>query len=199
MPTRAISSSASDAVKRMTIAAKAFLDSLDDEQRRTASFEFAGIERYEWAYTPIDRNGLLVSDMSNEQRDAAFVLMETGYSQRGSATAHRIIELETILGEWEGISKNISQWERSPERYWFSVFGVPGSVEEPWGFRVGGHLRLDTGWTLQILMEMVNQTLAQQVIPHQSMVDEPVISTMQNRIQSWSMRVTWEWVMIQFI
>jgi hypothetical protein len=48
-------------------------------------------------------------------------------------------------------------------------------------------------------MEMVNQTLAQQVIPHQSMVDEPVISTMQNRIQSWSMRVTWEWVMIQFI
>ena len=139
MPTRAISSSASDAVKRMTIAAKAFLDSLDDEQRRTASFEFAGIERYEWAYTPIDRNGLLVSDMSNEQRDAAFVLMDTGYSQRGSATAHRIIELETILGEWEGISNNISQWERSPERYWFSVFGVPGSVEEPWGFRVGGH------------------------------------------------------------
>ena len=139
MTTKTISSVASDAVKRMTIAAKAFLDSLDDAQRRTASFEFAGHERYEWAYTPIDRNGLLVSDMSNEQRDAAFVLMETGYSERGLATAHRIIELETILGEWEGISKNVSQWERSPERYWFSVFGVPGSVEEPWGFRVGGH------------------------------------------------------------
>ena len=38
---------------------KDFLDSLDDAQRRTASFEFAGHERYEWAYTPIDRNGLL--------------------------------------------------------------------------------------------------------------------------------------------
>ena len=139
MPTRAIPSSASDAVKRMTIAANYFLDSLDNTQRLTASFEFAELERYEWAYTPIDRNGLLVSDMSNEQRDAAFVMMDTGYSERGSATAHRIIELEAILGEWEGISNNISQWERSPERYWFSVFGVPGSVEEPWGFRVGGH------------------------------------------------------------
>ena len=48
MATKAISSAASDAVKRMTIAAKAFLDSLDDAQRRTASFEFAGHERYEW-------------------------------------------------------------------------------------------------------------------------------------------------------
>ena len=134
-----IPSSATNAVKQMTAAADDFLNSLDTGQRQSASFEFAGDERYLWAYTPIDRNGLLVSEMTADQRDAAFKLMETGYSARGAATAHRIIELETVLDEWEGISNNVSQWDRSVERYWFSVFGTPGSVDEPWGFRVGGH------------------------------------------------------------
>jgi hypothetical protein len=123
----------------MTTAANVFLNSLDHAQRQVASFEFAGDERYEWAYTPIDRNGLLVGDMTLDQRDAAFALMETGYSARGASIAQRIIELETILGEWEEIGDEDSRWVRSPELYWFSVFGTPGSVDEPWGFRVGGH------------------------------------------------------------
>jgi hypothetical protein len=139
MTTSPIPSSASDAVKRMTAAANDFLNSLDDSQRQTASFEFAGDERYKWAYTPIERDGLRLREMNDAQRSAAFTMMETGYSARGVVTAHRIIELETILGEWEMISDGKSQWERNPNRYWFSVFGTPGSVDEPWGFRVGGH------------------------------------------------------------
>ncbi len=123
----------------MTIAANDFLNSLDDPQRQIASFEFAGDERYKWAYTPIAREGLRLRDMNGAQRKAAFTMMETGYSARGALTAHRIMDLETILGEWEKISDNISQWERNTDRYWFSVFGTPGSVDEPWGFRVGGH------------------------------------------------------------
>lgn len=134
-----IPSSAPDAVKRMTAAANDFLNSLDDSQRATASFGFAGDERYKWAYTPIDREGIRLGEMNYAQRKAAFTMMETVYSARGVATAHRIIELETILGEWEKISEKISQWERNTDRYWFSVFGNPGSVDEPWGFRVGGH------------------------------------------------------------
>ena len=70
----------------MTAAANDFLNSLDSSKRRSASFEFAGDERYKWAYTPIDRNGLLVTDMTADQRDAAFALMETGYSARGAAS-----------------------------------------------------------------------------------------------------------------
>jgi hypothetical protein len=123
----------------MTAAANDFLNSLDDSQRATASFDFAGDERYKWAYTPIDREGIKLVEMNDAQRKAAFTMMETGYSARGVATAHRIMELETILGEWEKISEKISQWERNTDRYWFSVFGIPGSVDEPWGFRVGGH------------------------------------------------------------
>jgi hypothetical protein len=139
MTTSAIPSTATEAVKRMTTAANDFLNSLDDSQRQTASFGFAGDERYKWAYTPIERDGLRVRNMTDEQRTAAFTLMETGYSARGAATAHRIIELETILGEWEKIENSDSQWERNIDRYWFSIFGTPGSVDEPWGFRVGGH------------------------------------------------------------
>ena len=139
MTSSPIPSSAPDAVKRMTSAANDFLNSLDDSQRQTASFGFAGYERYKWAYTPIERDGLRLREMNDTQRKAAFTMMETGYSARGAETAHRIIELETILGEWEGISNNVSQWERNTDRYWFSVFGTPGSIDEPWGFRVGGH------------------------------------------------------------
>ncbi len=139
MTTSAIPSTATEAVKRMTTAANDFLNSLNDSQRQTASFGFAGDERYKWAYTPIERDGLRVRNMTDEQRAAAFTLMETGYSARGAATAHRIIELETILGEWEKIENSDSQWERNIDRYWFSIFGTPGSVDEPWGFRVGGH------------------------------------------------------------
>lgn len=129
---------APEAVARMTAAANAFLNTLQPEQREQAVFPFTGDERYEWAYTPIERNGLRVRDMSMQQRDAAMALMDTAYSDRGSKTAHQIIELETLLGEWETIQNAKSQWERSPDRYWFSVFGTPGG-SEPWGFRAGGH------------------------------------------------------------
>ncbi len=131
-------SSAPDAVKRMTAAASAFLNTLDDSQRAKATFPFEGDERYEWAYTPIERNGLLLREMSQQQRDAAMAMMDTAYSESAQKMARQIIDLEPILGEYEAMTNNVSQWERSEERYWFSVFGTPGG-SEPWGFRAGGH------------------------------------------------------------
>ena len=65
-------------------------------------------------------------------------MMETGYSASGYEMARQIIRLETILGEYEAMTNSVSQWHRLEERYWFSVFGEPGSME-PWGWRVGGH------------------------------------------------------------
>ena len=131
-------SKAPDAVKRMTAAANTFLNTLNADQRATATFPFAGDERYVWNYTPVERNGLRARNMSQEQLDAAKKMMDTAYSDSGRKTAHQIIELETILGEWEEMQPEDSHWERHPDRYWFSVFGTPGS-SEPWGFRVGGH------------------------------------------------------------
>lgn len=129
---------APDAAKRMAEAASRFLDSLSREQRAQAIFPFGGDERHTWHYTPVSRNGLRLEEMEARQREAAFALMASGLSERGNRTAREIIHLETILGEWEEMQGSGGRWLRDPERYWFSVFGEPGS-NEPWGWRVGGH------------------------------------------------------------
>lgn len=126
------------AARRMADAANRFLDALSNDQRAIASFPFAGDERYFWHYTPIARNGLMLGDMTPDQRPLALALMETALGERATRQAHRIIGLEPILKEHEAIDKLSTQWDRDPIRYWFSVFGQPGS-KDPWGFRVGGH------------------------------------------------------------
>ena len=133
-----VPSKAPDTIKRMADAASAFLASLGKGELAKATFPFEGDERYDWHYTPVDRNGLLISEMSGNQIDLAYKMMETGYSASGYQMARQIIRLETILGEYEAMTNNVSSWQRLEERYWFSVFGEPGS-DAPWGWRVGGH------------------------------------------------------------
>ncbi len=118
---------------RMVDAASAFLASLNDEQRMQCLFPFKGDERYVWNYVPVDRNGLLLKDMTEKQRAKALEMMKTAYSVRSGSEALSIMELETLLAEYV-----TSTWVYSPLRYWFSVFGDPGG-NSPWGFRVGGH------------------------------------------------------------
>lgn len=125
-------------VRAMTEAAERFLDKLSDEQREKATFTFEGDERYFWHYTPIDRNGLPLKEMDSLQRELAFDLLATGMSERGNATARQIIDLEPILKEAERMAGMTNTPIRDSERYWFSVFGTPGSPE-PWAWRVGGH------------------------------------------------------------
>lgn len=133
-----IPSAASNVVRKMAETADRWLDSLSDGQRSEACFPFAGDERYFWHYTPVERNGLMLSQMTAEQQSLAYEMMATGYSASGYAMARQIIELETLLGEWEAINNQASNWQRLEDRYWFSVFGEPGS-DDPWGWRVGGH------------------------------------------------------------
>ncbi|MDE2898199.1 MAG: DUF3500 domain-containing protein [Chloroflexota bacterium] len=122
----------------MAEAAQAFVDSLDAAQRDVATFPFEGGERYLWHYTPVERNGLRLKEMTPTQRAAAFRMMNTALSSHGAEKAREIIELEAILDEWEGIQNTRMHWLRDPEIYYFSVFGKPGG-EEPWGWRAGGH------------------------------------------------------------
>jgi hypothetical protein len=122
----------------MAEAAAALLDSLGGDQLAQASLPFSGDERYQWAYTPGPRNGLLLKAMTAAQRRAALRLVDAGLSARGAATAQQIIALETILRETERIEQRPSKDDRDPELYYFSVFGTPGG-SAPWGWRVGGH------------------------------------------------------------
>ncbi len=122
----------------MAEAAYGFVDSLNATQRDVATFPFEGDERYLWHYTPVERNGLRLKEMTATQRAAAFRMMNTALSAHGARKAREIIELEAILDEWEGIQNTRMHWLRDPEIYYFSVFGEPGG-EEPWGWRAGGH------------------------------------------------------------
>ena len=122
----------------MRLAVLKFLDSLDDRRRGVASFPFAGDERYQWHYTPVERNGLLLKDMTPDQRRAALDLLDAGLSPRGARQAREIVEHESILRELERMQGEKSHWLRDPELYYFSVFGDP-TGRDPWAWRAGGH------------------------------------------------------------
>lgn len=126
------------AAQRMADAALRFLDRLTSEQRAVATFPFAGDERYQWHYTPVERRGLLLKAMTPPQREAALTLLASGLSARGDREARQIIALEPILRETERIERLQTHWIRDPERYAFSIFGEPGGPA-PWAWRVGGH------------------------------------------------------------
>lgn len=127
------------AADALAAAALGWLDGLDDGQRARATFPFESAERFVWAYTPEPpRAGLPLADMRPEQRAAAGAIVAAGLSARAAGEVAAVIALETVLGELERGEGRRSGPRRDPERYWFAVFGDPGS-RSPWSWRIGGH------------------------------------------------------------
>ena len=119
------------------------LNSLDNFQLKQINFKFEDDERFIWYYTPHEQNGLLVFQMKPYQRKLVYELLELTYSNKGYQTAKSIINLESILGDYEANHSNSNDggngaWVRSEERYWLAIFGDPSS-DKPWGYRFGGH------------------------------------------------------------
>ena len=117
--------------------ARPFLSTLDASERASASFPFDDPERRNWAYVPRARAGISLKAMDAAQRAAAFGLLRTGLSDRGTGLARGIIELEGTLGELEGgVSRLLLR--RDPELYYLSLFVGPHGTQ-PWGWRFEGH------------------------------------------------------------
>jgi hypothetical protein len=115
-----------------------WLDTLDPEQGGRARFDFDDAERFVWAFTPGERQGLSMRDMRADQRAAAMGTVEAAMSERGAREVAEVMALETVLGAIER-DRGRSNWpRRDPELYWFAVFGDP-SGSGPWSWRVGGH------------------------------------------------------------
>lgn len=119
-----------------TKAAKAFLSSLDDSQRKKGVYEYADKERHNWNFVPTKRNGISFHDLSPNQKVLATALLRASLSDQGYKKASGIIELEAILREVEGRPTNDSY--RDPLNYFFTIFGDP-SDKNPWGWRIEGH------------------------------------------------------------
>ena len=123
---------------RLTRAVGDWLATLDADQRSSATFPFDEDERFVWAFTPGDRKGLALRDMTAAQRDAAMAIVTATTSSRGAKELAAVIALETVLGEVEQSNGRAGWQRRDPELYWFAVFGEP-SDSDPWMWRVGGH------------------------------------------------------------
>lgn len=119
-----------------TEAAKAFLASLDDAQKKRAMFPYADEERFNWNFVPTSRKGISFHDFNPTQEKAALTLLKASLSSQGYKKASGIIELEGILREVEGRAKNDTY--RDPLKYFFTIFGDP-SAKDPWGWRIEGH------------------------------------------------------------
>jgi hypothetical protein len=118
----------------MAETAKAFLASLDPEQRARATFQFADDERLNWHYIPKERKGLPFKEMNSAQKHLAHALLSAGLSQHGYMKAVSIMSLDEILRVMENGTGPV----RDPDRYFFSIFGEPSDTGT-WGYRVEGH------------------------------------------------------------
>lgn len=116
----------------MATAATAWLQSLDDTQRKAATYALTDGEREDWHFVPKSRNGLPLKDMNPAQRKLARDLLAAGLSQRGVLTTDTIIALEDVLFTMEGASR------RDRGLYYFTVFGAP-DPHGTWGWRLEGH------------------------------------------------------------
>ncbi|MEM9827884.1 MAG: DUF3500 domain-containing protein [Planctomycetota bacterium] len=119
--------------------AGAFLDTLNDEQRRDVLFEYAAKERTAWHFIPKDdRKGMPLSKMDDAQRAAALRLVRAGLSQIGYEKTRRVRLAEAIVAKLEGKGR---RWPRDPELYYVTLFGKPtdDASQEPWALSFEGH------------------------------------------------------------
>ncbi len=122
---------------QMSDAAKAFVNSLNAEQKAKATFEYMDGERVFWYYPPMNRHGLALRDMEPAQRELAMAVLASGLTDESYEQAKLIIEHEDVLGPLEK-ENGIKTFVRDTTLYYFTIFGEPGG-EGAWGWRVEGH------------------------------------------------------------
>src|SRR5690606_2628810 len=130
-----------DVAREMQAQAKHFLAALDTAKREKATFAFDDDERFNWHFTPVDRQGPPYRALPRGERRLAARLLASGLSRGGLDKAFGIMFLDQILFEREG--RDI----RDPERYFVSIFGEPGE-QGAWGWRIEGH-HLSLNFTLR--------------------------------------------------
>jgi hypothetical protein len=125
-----------DLNRQMVSAANSFLNTLTEDQKKLTVHTLTDSVRYDWHYTPRERKGITLKQMTTDQGAAAMTLIKVVLSKEGFLKAEQIIDLENVLRVLEKRS-NTDTW-RDPENYAFLIFGTPDS-KEPWGWRVEGH------------------------------------------------------------
>ncbi len=119
----------------MRQAAEAFLESLTAEQRARTLFAVDTDEWRKWSniHPTLMRHGMPLFEMSDGQRDRAFMLMRESLSEEGFEEALNVMHLNETVLEMTG---RLSEY--GEDLYWLSIMGKP-SATEPWGWQWDGH------------------------------------------------------------
>jgi hypothetical protein len=113
-----------------------FIESLNNSQRTAALYPFDSEERYNFHFIPRNRKGIAIGELNSNQKQAALQLIRSCLSEQATQKVTDIIALETLLKSIEG--RQLDDRYRDSEKYYFTVFGVPGE-KTIWGWRVEGH------------------------------------------------------------
>ena len=124
-------------VDAMRAAADAFVETLGKDARAKACLGFSDQQRENFRYTPRDRSGVPLKELSEKSREAAMKLLGAALSEKGKHTALEILTLEGVLRDLEN-----NPGYRDPERYFVTMFGKPGDATWAWKFE-GHHLSLN--------------------------------------------------------
>ena len=122
-------------VQPMIDVARAFLNSLDRDQRAAVHLEVDGETWRAWSniHRNLMRHGLCLAELSDQQRELAFGVLRAGLGMRAFETARNAMRLNAHLAELTGLPDEFGEFY-----YWISIFGEP-SVDVPWGWQFDGH------------------------------------------------------------
>ncbi len=118
------------------VKAMAFVNSLTEEEKKTAVFPFNEMNRYDWHYLPaamVARTGLAVKNLDLDQKLVLDTLLQAYLSKEGYNRTKAIMGNEYLLMEMQPDNPN-----RIPENYFISVYGSPGK-DSIWGWKFSGH------------------------------------------------------------
>lgn len=117
-------------------AAKAFLATLSDDQREAVLYDYDDeTKTTSWSNFPVtfvERAGLNLNDLTDEQRTAAMAVLEALLSDEGYETVTGIIGGDQYLAEQS------SSTEDSLGQYYIAFFGDPSETSS-WEVQFGGH------------------------------------------------------------
>lgn len=129
--------SADGAASPLAEAAQNVIALLSPEQRAIAMFELKAPERLDWHFIPRDRPGLMLKEMSAEQRERVAHLMRTALGAEGAAQVDAVRSLDDVL-RWMAESQGGKADHRDSGLYDLAIFGTP-EAKQPWAFRLEGH------------------------------------------------------------
>lgn len=115
--------------------AKAFLDTLTEDEKEQVSYEFTEENAAHWTNLPANsqnRNGVALGDLSEESVKAALALAKASLSEQGYETMLNIIRADEFL------TTDTGRTEWGSGLYYIAILGDPSDTDT-WMLQISGH------------------------------------------------------------